>query len=71
MTPLPTTLVGSSRGRITRRIAALENVIYGTNPNAADGTLITRTPRGTFIRSRARGTAAGTGSQQSQIPRWL
>ena len=70
MNPLPSTLVGSSRGRITRRIAALESVIYANNPAAADGTLITRTTRGTFIRSRSRGTAAST-TQQPQIPRWL
>lgn len=72
MTPLPSTLIGPSRGRITRRLAAVESVAYAANPNPADGTLMTRTPRGTFIRARARGTGTGTGTAQaSQIPRWL
>lgn len=70
MNPLPSTLIGPARGRITRRLAALEQTVFASNANPADGTLTTRTPRGVFVRSRSRGTAISI-TPQPQIARWL
>lgn len=67
---LPTILVGRARGRLTRRIAALESVVLGSHLATDSDSLTTRTPRGVFSRPRARSTGFSTNTAP-QIARWL
>lgn len=67
---LPTTLVGRARGRVTRRLAALESAVLGQHALADSDSLTTRTPRGVFSRPRARSTGFSTNTAP-QIARWL